>query len=260
MSPPTDACPPADDPTAAWSDPATLVAQQSEVGRLAPGVWTPPGRDLRVAGCFVAFARGEQGPGRAGDRAVVGAALVAEGGTELGAVVVDGRADGPYRPGLLALREGRMLVAALRALFDRFGRPDVLVVDATGRDHPRRCGLAVHLGWVLRVPSLGVTHRLLTGDQRDPPAPPPSGWRRGVRLPVVRDGEPVAAWVCTRDGARPVAVHAGWRLEVEAAVAVALRSTVGARTPEPLRAARRVAREARSLRELRGHGSRAVGG
>ena len=158
-------------------------------------------------------------------------------------VVVRGNAGGRYEPGLLALREGAMTVDALAALEARVGRPDVVMLDATGRDHPRRCGLAVHAGWVLDVPTLGVTHRMLTDRDR----PVPALDRHGQVERITIDGEEPAAWVCTADGARPVVVHAGWRTDVDAAVEVALRMSEVARTPEPLREARRLAREARSM-------------
>ncbi|HEY8236284.1 MAG TPA: endonuclease V, partial [Gaiellaceae bacterium] len=66
-----------------------------------------------------------------------------------------------YEPGLLALREGPVLETAVRALT---ARPDALLVDATGRDHPRRAGLALQLGAILDLPSVGVTHRPLLAD------------------------------------------------------------------------------------------------
>lgn len=238
-----------------WSDRGALVAQQAKVGRLEPAPWELP-EEARVAGCFVAFAQGEAGPGRAGDRAWAGAALMGLRGdvlTELGTAVVTARADGPYEPGLLALREGRMLHAALLELIEQVGRPDVLMVDATGRDHPRRCGVALHLGWALDVPTVGVTHRLLTGRER---RPPPLA-RRGDWAPIaaVADeaapgGRPqeVARWACTRDGVRPLVCHAGWRTDAATAAALAVRCATQARTPEPLRRAREVARTARGAR------------
>lgn len=223
-----------------FADPAALVAEQIRLGRLRPAPWTvPPGR-FTAAGCFVAFARGEAGPGRPGDRAWVGAALVADDGALLATTVVEGSAGAAYAPGLLALREGPMLLDALRALPDR---PDVVLVDGTGRDHPRRAGLALHLGALLDLPSVGVTHRLLS--RRHDPPPAPGG--RGDRWPVLLDGETVAMWVCTASGSRPLVAHAAWRTDAEVAAEVVLRTSRGtARTPEPLRQARRVAREARS--------------
>ena len=223
-----------------WADPGRLIAEQTRIGRLHPPPWSPPDGPLLAAGCFVAFARGEAGPGRAGDRAWVGAVLVDDACTVQAIVVREGRAGAAYEPGLLGLREGPMLLDALRALPVA---PDVVLVDATGRDHPRRAGLALHLGAVLDWPSVGVTHRLLVHRHE----PPPALAARGERLPVLLDGETVAMWVCSATGARPLVAHAGWRADAATAAEVVLRTTPGpARTPEPLRRARQVAREARS--------------
>lgn len=234
------------------TDDDALVAEQQRVGALRPSPWTPPDRPLVVAGCFVAFARGREGPGRAGDHGWGGAAVVGEDGTPLATAAVPGRAPGPYRPGLLVAREGPMLLAALRAALDRSPETvDVVLVDATGLDHPRRAGLARHLGAVVDLPTVGVTHRGLTDRAR-----PPALARRGDRVDVELDGDPVAAWVCTATGTRPLLAHAAWRTDVDVAVAVVLRTShpgsaalpggTAGRTPEPLRQARRVARTARA--------------
>src|SRR5690606_28745506 len=123
-------------------------------------------------------------------------------------------------PGLLAQREGRLLLAGLEAVLTAGPAVDVALIDATGRDHPRRCGLAVHLGWALDVPTVGVTHRLLTDRHR---RPPPGLTRRGDHAVIEQRGRPVAAWTCTRDRTRPLVVHAAWRTDVPTAVAVAVR-------------------------------------
>ncbi|MBV9415061.1 MAG: endonuclease V, partial [Solirubrobacterales bacterium] len=144
---------------------------------------------------------------------------------------------GPYLPGLLALREGPCLEAALRALPVV---PDVVLVDATGRDHPRRSGLALQLGAVVGIPTVGVTHRPLMADGEWPED------ARGATSPLLLDGEPVGAWLRTRRGARPLAVHPGWRTTLEVAIDVVLTASGAHRTPEPIRVARRLARIARS--------------
>jgi len=197
--------------------------------------WTPTAAPL-VGACVVRFPRGQIGPGAAGDPGWA-AAVALKDGRVIAQATVSGAAGGPYVPGLLALREGPLLEDAVRALDVR---PDVLLVDATGRDHPRRAGLATHLGAVLGVPTVGVTHRPLAA-QGEAPAE-----SAGSIAPLVLDGEPVGAWVRTRRGARAVAVHAGWRTDVEAAVAVVLGCAHRHRTPEPLRHARRLARLARA--------------
>ena len=260
----------------AWPGEADgLVALQEQLARRSAGVLSAQPFRLpaapRIGGCFVAFARGEAGPGRPGDRAFA-AALVWEPGhlallrrgrggvparsegralkgttrTEprqaadvVEQAVVEQAVGSAYVPGLLALREGPVLAAAVDGLKQRF---DVLLVDASGADHPRRAGLAVHLGWALGIPTVGITRRPLRACGEDPDPV------RGVWTPLTLDGEVVAASVCTRTGARPVIAHAGWRTDVETAVAVALAaSTEGARAPVPLQEARRVAREARDL-------------
>src|SRR5215207_740534 len=104
------------------TDAAPLIAAQRRLAALTPSPWQPdPRADLVIGGCFVAFVPGEAGPGHRGDRAFVGAA--ATSGTRVVAeVVVDGIAGASYEPGLLALREGPMLAAAVEALDVR---PDV---------------------------------------------------------------------------------------------------------------------------------------
>jgi deoxyribonuclease V len=244
-----------------------LVALQERLDAEATGALRDaplelPERPL-LGGCFVAFARGEAGPGHPGDRAWAAAVTwrPVDGRRDEGAalrgtshdhgprvakdtheqVVVAGTVPASYVPGLLAMREGAILEQAVRALGTL---PEVLLVDATGLDHPRRAGLALHLGRVLGVPTVGVTHRPLQARE----APEPSGRRRGEQMPIVVDGEVVAHWVVTRDRARPLVAHAAWRTTArQAADVVLLASTPAARTPVPLGEARRVAREARAI-------------
>ena len=242
----------------AWpTDAATLDAEQLRLAALKPDPWPLPSRPFVVAGCFVAFVRGQQGPGHAGDQMWVGAALVRCPGLELvDSVVVSARAGAAYDPGRLALREGAALAAALAALPLR---PDVLMLDATGRDHPRGAGLALHLGAVLDLPSVGVTHRPLRAWGSEP------GAALGDSTPLLLDSAStgasagshglrvVGAWLRTKAGVRPVAVHPGWRVDAETAVRVVLAAVRASRTPEPLRQARQVARTARARAEtLRG--------
>jgi deoxyribonuclease V len=131
-------------------------------------------------------------------------------------------------------------------------RPDALLVNATGRDHPRRAGLALQLGAALDLPAAGVTHRPLLAEGEWPAE------ERGSRSPLRLGGEVVGYWVRTRSGARPLAAHAAWRTDPETAAELVLSVTGRARTPAPLREARRVARAARSRnprQALRGGGA-----
>ena len=138
------------------------------------------------------------------------------------------------------MREGRLLQAAIRALPER---PEVVIANATGHDHPRGAGLALHLGAVLDLPSVGVTDRPLLASGGEP------GPERGARSPLLLDGGPVALFVRTRMGARPLVVHPGWRTDLDTAASVVLAAVRRARTPEPLRRARREARMARAAEE-----------
>ncbi len=151
--------------------------------------------------------------------------------------MVSGVLGAPYEPGLLALREGPILEAAVRALPRQ---PDLLLVNATGRDHPRRAGLALHLGAVLAIPTVGVTDRPLLSRAEQPAD------LRGARTPLVLEGEVVGYCIRTRPGTRPICVHAAWRTDPETAAEVVAALVRRHRTPEPLRLARRAAREARA--------------
>jgi deoxyribonuclease V len=222
---------------ATW--PATaeeLAARQEELAACRPPPWTPaPAR--AVGGCFVCFPRGETGLGRRGDRAWAAAAVSSGVPASPAVAVVKGEAGAPYVPGLLGLREGALLEAAVRALPRA---PDVLLVDATGRDHPRRAGLATHLGAVLGLPTVGVTHRPLLAQGDWPPE------RRGATAPLRIGEETVGCWLRIRAGVRPLAVHPAWRTDLDAAVTVVLEATWRVRAPEPLRVARTAARRARA--------------
>src|SRR3954469_8367971 len=139
---------------------AELREVQRALASADPPPWRPGAGPLAVGACAVCFARGATGAGAAGDRAWAAAAVLEAGGVGAEAAVA-GAAAAPYAPALLALREGRVLEGAVRALPVV---PDVVLIDATGRDHPRRAGLALHLGATLGLPTVGVTHRPLLAD------------------------------------------------------------------------------------------------
>jgi deoxyribonuclease V len=211
-----------------------LIQLQHALGELASELWRPPAT-LRIGACFICFEEA-QGAGGTGDRGFAGA-VVTERRRLLAGVTTSGPAGGPYLPTLLGLREGPLLEQAVRALPIV---PEVLLVNASGRDHPRRAGLALHLGVVLGLPTVGVTTRPLAAQGAWPPDV------RGATAPLLLGGEVVGCWVRTRMGAKPVAVHAAWRTDAQAAVQVVLAATRRARTPEPLRRARTLARTSRA--------------
>jgi deoxyribonuclease V len=214
-----------------------LRAAQLALAHAEPPPWQPPAGELLVAGCFACFARGG---GRAAEAGWAAAALV-RAGRLVASAVAPFATSAAYEPGLLALREGAPLEQAVRELPEP---PDVLLVNATGRDHPRRAGLALQLGARLGVPTVGVTHRPLVATG----APP--GESQGARSRLRLDAEHVGYWLRTRAGARPLAVSAAWRTDPDVAAAVVLAATRRARTPEPLREARRLARAARAAADV----------
>lgn len=199
--------------------------------------WRPPDGEVRVGGVFAALPLGTANrETHEGDPVWVGAVVVRGRRTVASAAVVD-RAGFGYRPGYLALQVGPALERAVRALDPG---PEVLLVNATGLDHPRGAGLALHLGALLGVPTVGVTDRPLVASGSEP------GTRRGDAAPLLLAGGLVGYRVRTRPGVHPVAVHAAWRTDPDTALAVVLSLPGTARTPEPLRLSRRVARLARS--------------
>jgi len=134
----------------------------------------------------------------------------------------------PYVPGLLSFREIPVLLKALRKLKIR---PDLIVVDGHGIAHPRRFGIASHLGVVLDVPTIGCAKSLFVGGHDEP------GETRGSCMPLVHDGERVGAAVRTQDGVRIVYASIGHRVSLRTAIRWILRTSTRYRLPEPTRVA-----------------------
>ena len=138
------------------------------------------------------------------------------------------RAEFPYVPGYLSFRELPPLLAAFEGL--RL-RPDLVLCDGHGRAHPRRFGLACHLGVELDLSVVGCAKSRLVGAHREP------GPRRGAHVSL-RDGAEVIGEVLrTREGVAPVYVSVGHRVSLATARRLVLRFTPCFRIPEPTRAA-----------------------
>jgi deoxyribonuclease V len=216
--------------------PDDLAREQDRLASQPCEPWTPPDRPLRVAACAVVFGRaGQDGVGWA-------AAVVEERGEVVATAAQAARIEVPFEAGRLALREGPLLEAVVRGLALP---PDVLLVAAAGRDHPRRAGLALHLGAVLGVPTAGITDDPLLARGED------AGAAWAARAPLLLGGDVVAYRLRTRRGAKAVVAHAAWRTSPEVAAEVVLGSTSLARWPEPMREARRLARELRARDAVR---------
>ena len=139
----------------------------------------------------------------------------------------------PYIPGLLSFREGPALLDALAALETE---PDLLLFDGQGVAHPRRLGIASHIGVLVDIPAIGVAKSRLTGHPREALPGEKGAW---VRL---WDGdEVVGALVRTRTNVNPVYVSSGHRISLETAVAYTLACTTRYKLPETTRQAHRLA-------------------
>lgn len=146
--------------------------------------------------------------------------------------VVDRPCDFPYVPGLLSFREGPSILAAFRRLRSR---PDLLFFDGQGIAHPRRFGIASHIGVLLDLPAIGCAKSRLVGEHAAP------GDARGSWAPLTHEGEVIGAAVRTREGVRPIYVSIGHRVDLETAIAWTMRCAGRYRLPEPTRLAHQAA-------------------
>jgi len=171
-----------------------------------------------------------------GSRRAVAAAVTVEVSTRrvLEMATAEGVVHFPYVPGLLAFREIPLLLEALDGLSRR---PEVLVCDGYGIAHPRRFGLASHLGVLLDLPSFGVAKNAFIGVYAEP------GPRRG-EWSALREGDEVLGHVVrTRTAIKPVYVSAGHRIGLADATGLTVRLSTRFRVPEPTRQADIVSRQ-----------------
>ena len=138
----------------------------------------------------------------------------------------------PYVPGLLSFRE---IPAVLDALERLRVAPDLALCDGQGIAHPRRCGLASHIGLVAGLPSIGVAKTRLIGEHREPPD------RRGAWTPLRDDGETIGAVLRTRVGVKPLYVSIGHRVSLATAIRYVMACCTRYRLPETTRHAHRLA-------------------
>jgi deoxyribonuclease V len=138
----------------------------------------------------------------------------------------------PYIPGLLSFREGPVLEEAFAQIEHV---PDVLIFDGMGRAHPRRIGIASHMGLWLQKPTIGCGKTLLSGKYVEPPD------TRGDYVNLVDKGEVIGAILRTRPGTKPVFISVGHLADLKSSVELVMRCTGRYRLPEPIRAAHNAA-------------------
>ena len=201
-------------------------------GELASRVVTGPALDLGavryVAGADVSTE---------GDRAYATVAVLDFPG--LSVVEVEGfeaRLEFPYVPGLLAFREIPSVAGALRKVETAV---DAVILDAQGLAHPRRMGLASHIGLFLDVPTVGCAKSLLVGRHEEP------GLEKGSVADLVHRGEVVGKVVRTRERVSPVYISVGNGIDLSSAVELVLACCTKYRLPEPTRQAHNAANRLR---------------
>lgn len=138
----------------------------------------------------------------------------------------------PYIPGLLAFREGPAVLAALERLTTE---PDLFIFDAQGLAHPRRMGLATHLGVIIDRPSIGCAKSRLCGSHHEP------GPDRGSYTYLYDGDEIIGAVVRTQTGVTPLYVSIGHKVDLSTAIEYVLSCCTKHRLPETTRYAHRVA-------------------
>jgi len=142
--------------------------------------------------------------------------------------VVHGRLDFPYIPGLLSFRESPLILAACEEVIIT---PDIILVDGQGIAHPRRMGLASHLGLFWDTPTIGCAKSLLCGSHEAP------GEEPGSYAEIVDGGETIGVALRTKLGVKPVYVSIGHKIDLQAAIYWVLKCCRGYRLPEPTRLA-----------------------
>ncbi len=215
-----------------WSlTPRDAMRLQRELAARVVARGDPPESAVRfVAGCDVAFEK-------ARDRAVGAVVVLRYPELEVvERVVAEAPIAFPYVPGLLSFRETPLLVQAFERLEHT---PDLVMVDGHGYAHPRRFGIACHIGLLLGVPTIGVAKSRLVGEEGVVAA------ARGSRADLTDAGEVIGTLLRTRDGVRPLYVSVGHEIALDAAERWVLRCARGYRLPEPTRLADRLAGEAK---------------
>lgn len=139
----------------------------------------------------------------------------------------------PYVPGFLSFRETPLLLAALEKLKVQ---PDLLMLDGQGYAHPRRFGIACHIGVILDIPTIGCAKSVLVGHYKEP------GPERGDQSPLVDRGETVGVALRTKPKTKPMIISIGNKIDLTTAVDLVLRCGRGYRLPETTRLADKFSR------------------
>lgn len=153
---------------------------------------------------------------------------------EVARVVMPGKVNFPYQSGLLSFREIPVLLESWKQLKTR---PDIILVDGQGIAHPRRLGLASHLGLFLDIPTIGCAKSRLWGNHREP------GYESGCFEYLYDKDEIIGAALRTRSGVKEVFISLGHRISLDSSIKIILSCCKKYRLPEPIRLAHQAAQE-----------------
>ena len=176
----------------------------------------------RVAGVDCAFS--------SDGKTIRGAAVVVDLAAKaiVETVTIDLPCETPYVPTFLSFREAPAILAVLKRLKTDYG---AILFDGQGLAHPRRCGLATHVGVLLNVPTVGVAKSRLIGTHDEP------GATAGSRADLLDDGKLIGTVLRNRDHVKPLYVSVGHRVDLDSAVSLVRATTTKYRLPEPTRVA-----------------------
>jgi deoxyribonuclease V len=146
--------------------------------------------------------------------------------------VVTDRVVFPYVPGLLSFREAPLLLAAFEKIKIT---PNIVMVDGQGIAHPRRCGIASHLGLLLGIPTIGCAKSRLCGEHEMP------GIKAGNYTELKHNGEVIGAVLRTRENVKPLYISIGHMIDLRLAIKWVMACCRGYRLPEPTRLAHQAA-------------------
>jgi len=211
-------------PTHSWDlSPRDGIALQRKLaGSVRETVLT--GRVTTVAGVDV---------GLKGDMAVAAVLMLTYPGLEaISSAVACRRITFPYIPGLLSFREGPVVMDAIGKLSRK---PDLFIFDGQGHAHPRRLGIACHIGVLTGIPAIGCAKSRLCGTYQMP------GTDKGCRSPLMDDGNVIGTVLRTRSGVKPVFVSVGHLIDLNGCIEFVLACCTKYRLPEPTRLAHHLA-------------------
>jgi deoxyribonuclease V len=147
----------------------------------------------------------------------------------------------PYVPGLLSFRESPVLLAAFARLRTE---PDLILIDGHGLAHPRRFGIACHIGILFDKPTIGCAKSRLVGEHQDP------GEKAGATTPLMLEGERIGVVLRTRDDVKPIYVTTGHRVSLDSAVDLVKQCVDRFRIPKPTREADHYVRDLRRAYQI----------